>query len=327
MNGIYPHANTVAAIEESKLLKQFQYEILYKAKGLPATLNELNGINYFSSYEDAESHNYEQMLEELMRKTFDLMKEISPDVLIWRIFALLYDIHNIKLVVKERFFSTRFSHLALDYGSYSLPTIRSAAVRESDNILENEVLTAGLFNALSLKDAYYIDFELDKTYFTTLRKLVGELDIPGITGFVTERIDLFNASVFLQWLAVGKPEGYFERAFSDQGSVSLEEWQEHIDYDDPREIKKFSLWQRYKPLREAAESDREIFYGFDVLADNYLINKTKAAKLMAFGIEPICAYFYNKFMEIKNIRILLTGKRNNYSTGDIVKRMRIPYEL
>jgi len=327
LNGIYPEANTVAAIEESKLLKHFQYEILYKAKGLPATLHELNGINYFNSYEDAESHNYEQMLEELMKKTFELMQRISPKALIWRIFALLYDIHNIKLVVKERFFSTRFDHLALDYGSYSLRTIRSAAVREADNILENEILTEGLFNALRLTDAYYIDFELDKTYFTTLKKLVEELGTPGITGFIEERIDLFNASVFLQWLAVGKPEGYFDRAFSDQGSVSLEEWQEHIDYDNPQEIKNFSLWQRYKPLRESAESDREIFYGFDVLVDNYLINKTKAAKLMAFGIEPICAYFYNKFMEIKNIRILLTGKKNNYSTDDIVKRMRIPYEL
>jgi len=327
LNGIYPEANTVAAIEESKLLKRFQYEILYKAKGLPATLQELNSINYFASYEDAESHNYEQMLEDLMEKTLELIENISPNILIWRIFALLYDIHNIKLVVKERFFSARFDHLALDYGSYSLPTIRSAAVREEDNILEDKVLTAGFFNALRLKDAYYIDFELDKTYFITLRKLVEELDIPGITGFVIERIDLFNASVFLQWLAVGKPEGYFDRAFSDQGSVSLIQWKEYVDYDDSQKIKQFSLWQKYRPLWEAAESDRQMFYEFDVLVDNYLINKTKAAKLMAFGIEPICAYFYNKFMEIKNIRILLTGKKNNYSTDDIVKRMRIPYEL
>ena len=48
---------------------------------------------------------------------------------------------------------------------------------------------------------------------------------------------------------------------------------------------------------------------------------------MAFGIEPICAYFYNKLMEIKNIRILLTGKQNGYFTEDIKKRMRQPYEL
>jgi len=327
LKGIYPEANTVAAIEESKLLKQFQYELLYKAKGLSATLQELNGINYFNSYEDAESHNYEQMLEELMEKTFELMKEISPTPLIWRIFTLLYDIHNIKLVVKERFFSASFNHLALEYGSYTLPTIRSAAVREEDNILENKVLTAGLFNALRLKDAYYIDFELDKTYFITLRKLVEELAVPGITGFIEERIDLFNASVFLQWLAVGRPEGYFDRAFSDQGSVSLSQWQEYTDHDNPQEIKRFSLWQKYRPLWEAAENDRQMFYEFDVLVDNYLINKTKAAKLMAFGMEPICAYFYNKFMEIKNIRILLTGKKNNYRTDDIVKRMRIPYEL
>ena len=48
---------------------------------------------------------------------------------------------------------------------------------------------------------------------------------------------------------------------------------------------------------------------------------------MAFGVEPICAYFYNKLVEIKNIRILLTGKEKVYDTGEIRKRMRIPYEL
>jgi len=70
-----------------------------------------------------------------------------------------------------------------------------------------------------------------------------------------------------------------------------------------------------------------VFREFDVLADNYLINKTKLCKLMAFGIEPICAYFFNRFMEIKNIRILLAGKEGNYNIDEIKKRMRIPYEL
>ena len=327
MKGIYPDANTVVCIEESKLLKQFQYDILYNAKGLQATLDELNGINYFNTYENAQSDNYEQMIEALMRKTMELLKNIAPVEVIWRIFTLLYDIHNIKLVVKERFFATKLDHLALDYGSYSLRTIRSAAVRESDNILENKVLTAGFFDALGQKDAYNIEFVLDKTYFRTLVKLTDKLGIPEISGFLVERIDLYNASVFMQWLAAGRPEGYFARAFSDQGSASLEEWQKYISFDNPEEMRRFPLWQRYLPLWATAENNRQLFYEFDVLVDNYLINKTKAGKLMAFGIEPICAYFYNKLMEIKNIRILLTGKKNNYTTDEIVTRMRIPYEL
>ena len=325
-NGIYPHANTIICIEDAKLLKGFQYDILYNAKGLPSALDELNNINYFHSYLNADAGNYGVMLDKLMIATFDLMRDISPFELIWRVFALYYDIHNMKLVVKEKFSNKKLDGLALEYGSYSLPTIRSAAVRESDDILENESLTAGLFEALHSKDMYDVDFILDRTYLKTLKVFAGRFGIPGIFDFVVERIDLFNVSAYLQSLAADTPKGYFEKAFSPEGSFGLAEWQKYIGGGND-EVEKFPLWQKYKPIWKNAESRQQVFWEFDVLCDNYLIKKTKACKLIAFGIEPICAYFYNKFMEIKNIRILLAGKERGYLSGDIKKRMRIPYEL
>jgi len=314
-------------MEENKLLKQLEFDILLNVKGFQATLDELNSINYFRTYKSADQTNYDDMLDGLMEDTFDLMREISPTELIWRIFALYYDIHNMKLAVKERFFGQRLDHLALEYGSYTLPTIRSAAVRKSDDILDNACLTKGLFEALQSKDLYDIDFILDKTYFQTLRQLAEKLGIPGIVEFVIEKIDLFNVSAFFQYMAAGAPEGYFAKAFSDQGSCPLTEWRRFTDGEGRNEMRKFSLWQKYRPIWEAAESRKQLFEELDVLIDNYLIGKTKRGKLMAFGIEPICAYFYNKFMEIKNIRILLKGKENRYSTDEIRRRMRIPYEL
>ena len=327
LKDIYPHANTVICIEDNKLLKQFQYDILYNTKGLQATLDELNRMNYFHTYKHADKHNYGVMLDGLMKVTFELMRQISPTDLIWRIFALYYDIHNMKLVVKEKLTKKMFTKLALDYGSYSMPTIRSAAVRESDNILNNEILTEGFFEALKLKDMYDIDFVLDKTYLRTLKKLVEELAIPQMDEFILDRIDLFNISVFFQSLAAGSPKGYVSKAFCEQGSQPLSEWQKHFKDDVFEDAENFSLWKRYKSIWEQVDNNDQLFSEFDVLADNYLINKTKICKLMAFGVEPICAYFYNKFMEVKNIRILLRGKENNYSTSDIRKRMRIPYEL
>lgn len=324
---IYPHANTTVCIEDSKMLKRFQYDILYDTNGLQATLDELNKLNYFHTYKNADVFNYSTMLDGLMKATFDLMKEIVPNTLILRLFLLYYDIHNMKLVVKERFLRERLDHLALNYGGYSMPTIRSAAVRESDDILENEILTKGFFKALRSEDIYDVDFILDKTYFQTLRKLSDDLGSPEIVGFVIERIDLFNISAFFQSTAMGSPEGYFKKAFSEHGSMPLSEWLKYTENDGSKRPEDFSLWQKYKPVWEAADSRRQVFYEFDVLIDNYLIDKTKACKLIAFGILPICAYFFNKFIEIKNIRILLTGKENGYDTGEIRKRMRIPYEL
>ena len=325
-SGIFPYANTIICIEDSKLLKQFQYDILYNTPDLQSALDELNKINYFQTYESADAGNYGVILDGLMNDTFELMKSTVPTELIWRIFALYYDIHNMKLVAKERLTGKKLDRLAIRYGSYSLPTIRSAAVRESDNILGNGTLTSGFFEALSTKEMYDIDFILDKTYFRTLRKLVEEFGIAGIVEFVIEKTDLFNVSVYAQALAAWRPPWYFPKAFSEQGSHTLSEWQEYVD-GEPGEIVNFSLWEKYHLIWEAAQNRRQLFEELDVLIDNYLIEKTKACKLMAFGVEPICAYFFNKFMEIKNVRILLTGKAFHYSVYEIKRRMRIPYEL
>ena len=327
LDNIYPHANTIVCIEEGKLLKRFQYDLLYNAKGLQAALDELNNINYFHTYKNAEPGTYGLTIDALMADTFALMGEIAPTGLIPRMFSLYYDIHNMKLAAKERFMGKRLDRLALEYGGYSMPTIRSAAVKQSDDILENETLTAGFFEALHSGDIYDIDFILDRTYFKTLRRYAEALKSPEILEFVIERIDLFDVSVFFQSMAAGNPPGYFERAFSDEGSFSLPEWQQYTGGDRPETIEKFSLWQKYSPIWENIGDRARIFWEFDVLADNYLIEKTKICKLMAFGVEPICAYFFNKFMEIKNIRILLAGKERHYNTEAIKKRMRIAYEL
>jgi len=173
---------------------------------------------------------------------------------------------------------------------------------------------------------YDVDFILDRTYFAAFTTIAGSLGIPGIEAFAAEKVDLFNISILFQSMAAGSPKGYFEKAFSDRGGYPLSEWLSMID-GGPDEAEKFPMWRKYKPIWEAAESRRQLFEELDVLIDNYLIEKTKACKLMAFGIEPICAYFYNKFMEIKNIRILLAGKKSGYSAYEIQRRMRIPYEL
>lgn len=329
LSGIYPYENTIISIEDGRLLNQLQYDVLFGARDLRAALGELNAMDYFRSYVNAGADNYGQMLDGLMNSTFELMRAVSPDELVWRIFALYYDIHNMKLVAKERAFHRRLGRLALSCGSYSLPTVRSAAVRESDDILENRVLTEGFFMALRAKDHHDIDFILDKTYFKALKDLAGRLRIPMIDAFVTERIDLYNISVYFQSAADGAPDSFFEKAFSDQGSVPLPEWQRHFENKDLDDAAGFGLWQKYRPLWGAgsAADKARAHERLDVLIDNYLIEKTKVCKVMAFGIEPICAYFYNKLMEIKNVRIILAGKRHAARTGEIRKWIRIPYEL
>jgi len=346
LHDIFPTANTIVCIEESKLLKQFRYDILYETNGLEGALSELNDINYFHSYKNADRFNYGNMLDDLMESVFDLLEEIAPSPIVWKLFALYYDIHNMKLVVKERFFARRLDSMALRYGSYSLRTIRSAAVRQEDNILGNELLTAGFFEALHCKDIYEIEFILDRTYFKVLRYYAEQLAVEEIVEFVKVRVDLYNISAYFQGIASGDAKSYLDLTFSDQGNYLREEWKKLWQEYEHLWIVKEDEKDSWKRSRYNLDSNRSIrgvkseqkstnqdiislddFVTIDVIFDNYLIHLSKRGKLEAFGYMPICAYFFNKLIEIKNIRILLTGKERGSKIEDIKMRMRIPYEI
>ena len=325
VSDIFPRANTIVSIEDSKLLRQPQYELLYNAEGLEAALKELDDINYFRTYKAVQPDNYVALFDNLATVMLGLLHDISPVDDIWRMFALSHDIHNMKLAVKERRLGQPLDALALQGGNYSFITVRSAAVRATDDVFKNKTLTKGLNDALYTKGAT-IDSILDKTYFSALLEFANRLKAPAIVEFITDRIDLFNVSAFLQAQTNDTPL-FFEMVFSDQGTVSMDQWKTHIMAVQRgwRKADELPFLRKFHPLLEGAEA--ELFSLFDVRIDNCLIEKTKAAKLMAFGIEPICAYFFNKLMEMKNVRTLLVGKKNGFDTSEIEKRMRITYDL
>ena len=207
---IFPRANTIVCMEDSKLLRQPQYELLYSVEGLDAALHELNSMNYFRTYKSAQPDNYSELFDSLVYDTLGLLYEITPTNTLWRMFALYYDIHNMKLVVKERHLGRDLEELALRGGSYSFITIRSAAVRATDNVLKNDTLTEGFHAALYPKRAT-VDSILERTYFTALSEFSEQLKSPLITEFVLDRIDLHNISAFLQAQANDTPL-YFEMA-------------------------------------------------------------------------------------------------------------------
>ena len=56
-----------------------------------------------------------------------------------------------------------------------------------------------------------------------------------------------------------------------------------------------------------------------------MMEYVKVAKYKALTIEPLVAYVYAKETEIKNIRIILTGKINQIEPQNIKERLRDSY--
>ncbi len=51
----------------------------------------------------------------------------------------------------------------------------------------------------------------------------------------------------------------------------------------------------------------------------------REAKMFALGPEPIIAYVMAKENEVRNVRIIMIGKKNGVATAEIAERLRESY--
>ncbi len=64
---------------------------------------------------------------------------------------------------------------------------------------------------------------------------------------------------------------------------------------------------------------------YEKLMDDRLLSMTAAARYIALGPEPVIAYLMAKETEIKNLRIVFTGKINRLPENTIRERLRETY--
>lgn len=64
---------------------------------------------------------------------------------------------------------------------------------------------------------------------------------------------------------------------------------------------------------------------FEKWCDDKVISIISKAKFTAFGFDPVCAFYYKKQNEIKNINIILTALKSGLSCEKIKERVRLNY--
>ena len=79
------------------------------------------------------------------------------------------------------------------------------------------------------------------------------------------------------------------------------------------------------PYKEAAAKLAKSPQTFEKYADDALTDILKKAKLKAFGIEPLIAYYFAFETQTKCLRILTECKKNGVENKEITERMRELY--
>ena len=90
----------------------------------------------------------------------------------------------------------------------------------------------------------------------------------------------------------------------------------------------FILASTYGELLAPVFEGEAIDYArLDLLKDDYLSSLFDGAQTIAFGPLPLLAFLNNKDIEVKNLRLILVGKRSGFTKEQIKERMRMTYGL
>lgn len=320
MEQIYPYAVARIRAIENNLLTNVELEQMVEEtpERILGTLQE----HQYNTDSIERVQDFEKVLTEESEKLYKLIKELVPEEDFPKLFICKNDYHNIKTILKGEAVKKDYEKFLVDGGVIPVNELQEAIVEKRLDSLP-EIMQKGVLEAISSYEkeqkSQIIDVVLDKSTYSYMMNLAKESNKKFIIDYVTKLCDISNLRTFFRIKRVSNNFKNFEMAYIKEGSISIETFAEAFESDEP--ILSFKQTSYYEMFEEAIRNRTS----FDKICDNYLMDYVKVAKFEALGVEPLVAYTYAKETEIKNIRIILTGKVNNVSSIEIRERLRDSY--
>lgn len=336
----YAFANgSVRSLEKGLLNKDIMDRMIKSGDIVSALkiLSESDLNNY--SFDLNNPSDFENSLNKELLHTYNIIKSISQVStfnFLYFTFASKYDFHNIKILMKSKYLKKDISNELLSpIGTIDIEKLNLAIKDEKyDNIPDSfELLIKKTFSEYNkYKYPEIIDFVLDKERYVMIFKKIREIEIieaeePFLKRFININIDLNNIINCIRTKIRGEKKAFIKEFLIPNGDFKIEKiieiydsplssWCEKLIYTEYKNIVETGVnyFQRNNSLMEL-EKQR----------DNFILNFSKIGKYIIFGIEPIVGFLTAKENDIKNIKIILSGKLNKLSPDQIKERVRDTY--
>ncbi|WP_294371942.1 V-type ATP synthase subunit C [uncultured Clostridium sp.] len=318
-------------VYETKLLDKAKIDRMidsHSAEEVLKVLQETEYANVMTNVKRAED--YEVILGGELKRLFTVMYDISPVKSLVDLMSIKYDYQNIKVILKGMFLKKDFSYLLIPVGTIEGNSLKNMI--ENGNLSELPHLMREGVEEVKLSfentnDPQVIDIILDKYMFKSLVEIKNEINDRFVTKYVDALIDSTNLKTLLRVKKQNKGREFFASVIIEGGSIDKDKLISMLN-DAAENI---STKLAYTDYAEFIRSGIEYYTKtgsvslLEKLADNYVMDMMKEAKIIPFGVEPLLAYIYAKETEIKIIRIIMVGKLNNISAEVVRERLRDIY--
>lgn len=315
----YVYAVGRIRVKEISLLSSSEIGRLVSAK----TISEAVGILNSKGYE-FEGNDYEKAISRQRTQTWRLMREILPDISCMNSLIIKNDYHNLKAGVKAAVTGIDAKAFLLSPSVYIPDEIYSAVFQKKFSLLPDEMADAARKSydiLVRTKSAQLSDAVIDKASMESMLRYSKNGESKIFSSIAQWTVACTDIKILFRCIEAGKSAEFMRYAVCSCDMFSAGE----IINAAEGGMDKFYEFLEKTGFGKGAEALKESPAAFEKFCDDGLMKIINDARMTAFGIDPIAAYFIAKETELLNVRIIMSGKLNDIPESVINARVRELY--
>ena len=327
----YSYASGLIRAKEPKLLGTGQFNRMLDAPSAEDAYKVLTEAGYgLGGGSTASVFAYERLLSDEMIKCFRLLLEIAPDPEVIRAFQRRYDYFNVKVLLKAELSGQETPPILLETGTIG-PDAISRYIRERDysqfTLLMKEAVAEVYDVFARMKDPQMVDLILDRASYRQFADDLRNIDSPFLQGIAEYMVDMTNIKMFIRARSLKKSWDFIKKLLLDAGTIAEEVYFKNSsgtpeDFIEAIRSTRYgdAVQKGWELVRSGKNSS-----GLEKALDDLFMSYIRGAKLVTMGVEPLIAYLFAKEAEIRNVRMIMTGRINNLPADMIRERLREVY--
>lgn len=329
----YSELNTLISVKESAFLSRHAMNQLLIAQDDESLVLLLQNTDYHFNEEDLDDTGLieKKLMQELIHEfQFGFTETPQPQVV--EIFTLKFVYHNLKMLLLTKATGMDLTHLLIPIGRYSIHELRHL-IQALESTVVTPVMLQEVRSTWEEYEAYsnpdVINVGMDMAYFKHLRALESTIHNVQVSQLIDAMIDFYNVITAKRGIEQRKATSDIHRLMSEEGTYPIREVIDLVKtnqiatwFNNINQVPFNKAFEPYvKKMNEGTIKNWEL----EALRNVYVHIFLTESRFITDGPLPILRYLYGKEMEIKNLRMILTGRANRLSTEDIKERMRPVY--
>lgn len=321
----YLYLSSLVCVMESTLAGKEQYEKMLEAESSAECLRL--AIELYSGRGEVPTDE-EALLRFMAEKTY---REIDEALLscggenkLLAPLRLPYDGQNLKACIKCEKRSLSPVTLLMSCGTVPKDEVQSAVAKRdfslfTPHIRESAPETIEEFSKTS--DPSTVDRILDRAVFLDRKEMCDKIGLSYLSRLCALKADLTNVISFARAARIGAERSFFESFFLPGGEVSYAFFAEHYEKGLEELLSALSVRPAFSALEKALDAPLSLGE-LERLCDEIFLACALTARGVSFGAEKPLMFAIERENEIRNIRILLAGKKAGLSKEDLRARLR-----